>query len=255
MRLQVLMKAADKSSVKSLTRRFLPPPSCDKLLRLSWSGGRDLIALSEEQREVNNSRSQFMIRSKRLLSWSVLILSAAVANAAPTSIVNGGFETGNFSGWTLSGNTAGMGVCATGSNYLGSICSSQSGTYAAALGPFGSPGFLSQTIATTPGEEYTLMFFMRVDNLGQAANNDFSMSWDGTTLYAVTNAGDSGYLPLVFYGLTASTSSTTLEFSLRNNPGGFFLDEISASTVPEPGTVLLAFVGLSLLAGLRKRVR
>jgi hypothetical protein len=196
-----------------------------------------------------------MIRGKRLLSWSVLMLAAAVASAAPNSLQNGGFETGDFTNWTLSGNTAGMGVCATGTNFLGSICSSQSGTYAAALGPFGSPGLLTQSFATTPGAEYDLLFYVRVDSLGQATDNSFSISWDGTSIYAVTNAPDSGYLPFAFTGLTASTANTTLQFSLRNNPGGFFLDEIWVTAVPEPGTALLACAGLGLLAVLRKRIR
>src|SRR5262249_20293288 len=50
-------------------------------------------------------------------------------------LVNGGFETGNFMGWTQSGNTGATGVSTT---------TVHSGMYSAFLGPVGSDGFLAQ---------------------------------------------------------------------------------------------------------------
>src|SRR5262249_25131594 len=54
---------------------------------------------------------------------------------AAGNLVNGGFETGDFTGWDLSGNTGFTGV---------SAINPHSGTYAAFLGPIGSLGFLCQ---------------------------------------------------------------------------------------------------------------
>ena len=72
------------------------------------------------------------------LGTASLTFSTSVAQL----ITNGGFETGNLSGWTLSGNTGYTGVVEN---------SAHIGLYAAWLGPVGSLGFLSQPIATTPG--------------------------------------------------------------------------------------------------------
>src|SRR5207342_1372158 len=77
-----------------------------------------------------------------------LLCSAAVANA--NLVTNGGFETGDFTGWTNGGNTGFTGV---------DPGIQHSGTYGAFFGPIGSNGFLSQTLATTAGGVYTLSFW------------------------------------------------------------------------------------------------
>src|SRR5262249_5454325 len=77
-------------------------------------------------------------------------------------IVNGGFETGNFSGWTQSGDLSYTGVD-------GSL--PHSGSFAAYMGPTGSDGFLAQSFATTPGANYTLDYWLESDG---GSPNDFT---------------------------------------------------------------------------------
>jgi hypothetical protein len=79
-------------------------------------------------------------------------------------VTNGGFETGDFSGWTQSGNTAFTGV---GSG-------AHSGSWGARFGPIGSYGYISQTLATTPGWMYDLSFW-EANDYGFAAQG----WWDG----------------------------------------------------------------------------
>ena len=86
-----------------------------------------------------------------------------VTSAAPPPppagqlITNGSFETHDFGGWTLGGNS--------GSSSFGAQifidANAENGTYAAGLGSMGSDGTLSQTIATTAGQTYTLSFWLQ----------------------------------------------------------------------------------------------
>lgn len=208
------------------------------------------------------------------LKIALLILAALVTSTAVRAelITNGGFETGDFSGWTLSGNTQNVGVCASGSFFpgapdlQGSLCTANSGNFSAALGPYGDPVHLSQTVATTAGELYALTFFLRTDNGGldptQLASlgpqfNSFDVNFGGTNFYSFSDLADSN---LAFTGITLSTNlvasgdTTMLEFVTQNQPGGFFLDDVSLAPVPEPASFLLLTVAL-LGFGLVRRKR
>ena len=63
-------------------------------------------------------------------------------------------------------------------------------TYAAAIGSMGADGTLSQTIATTAGQTYTLSFWLQNEG---STGNDFKAIWNGQTLLSLTNAGQFGY--------------------------------------------------------------
>ena len=146
-------------------------------------------------------------------------------------ITNGSFETHDFGGWTLGGNSG----PSTFGPQIFIDTTPENGTYAAGLGSMGSDGTLSQTIATTAGKTYTLSFWLQ----NEAADaNDFKATWNGQTLVSLTNAAQSGYKQYT-YTVTATGSASTLQFSARNDPSRWDLDNISltasgASSTPPP---------------------
>jgi hypothetical protein len=173
-----------------------------------------------------------------IIAWT-LLLSAGLASA--NLITNGGFETGDFTGWTQGGNT-GFTFVSTGYAH--------SGTYGAQLGPVGSDGYLSQTLATTPGNLYTFSFWLQGSG---RTPNDFSASFNGVTVYTVTDSPAFSYTEFTFTGLLATSSSTTVQFAFRDDPSYWGLDDVSvsgATSTPETGTsallLSLGLVGLCL---------
>jgi hypothetical protein len=168
--------------------------------------------------------------------FAVAGLAAVLAfpgSASADFVINGGFETGDFTGWTLSGNTSFTGV--TTGNAHG-------GRWAAFSGPDGSLGELSQYIATTPGMTYTLTYFLRSDG---RSPNEFRATFGDKTV-DLTDLPAFGYTreSLAF---TATDRSTLVRFDFRNDNGVFFLDDVSVSVVPEPGALVPSAVGFSLL--------
>src|SRR5260370_14032154 len=73
----------------------------------------------------------------------------------PNLVPNGGFETGDFNGWTLSGDRGDDSVI-TGHAGAARI---HGGIHAAQLGPTNLV-FLTQALATNPGVNYTLSFWV-----------------------------------------------------------------------------------------------
>jgi hypothetical protein len=167
-------------------------------------------------------------------------------NAAPSSALNlvnnGGFETGDFTGWTTSGSYITVGTGGFGS------------TYAAYLGTTGGLGYLSQAgIPTIIGQNYQLSYDL--SNSGGIVNQ-FEASVNGNILFAELNNGWQPYGAYT-YDFIANSAFTELVFAERNDPGGFSLDNVSVelAPIPEPSTLLLLGVGLLGASFLRKRIR
>jgi hypothetical protein len=176
-------------------------------------------------------------RTLRIATLAVVIFFlAAPFRQTFAQVINGGFETGDFTGWTVSDS----------SNFTligsGGPLFAHSGNYEANLGARGVLGTLSQNVGTTPGTTYDLVFWMANDS--GAATNEFDVKWEGVTILSLTNAPVSNYTQYSFL-VTATSSSSSLVFQYRNDDDFFRLDDISITAVPEPCTLSLLFLGAS----------
>jgi hypothetical protein len=144
-------------------------------------------------------------------------LMLTVAVLPPNMVLNGGFEFGSFSGWMTSGNFTATTV-STGFTYA------HSGTEGARLGPYGSLGFISQTLATTAGTSYLLSFWL--DSPDGRTPNEFLVSWNGNTLFDQMNLPAIGWTNIQFM-VTATGTSTALQFGFRDDPTYLGLDDIN----------------------------
>jgi subtilase family serine protease len=142
-----------------------------------------------------------------------------------TLIQNGGFETGDFTGWTQSGNTADSTVSSS-SQFA------HSGTYGAKMGPGGSLGFLAQTLPTLAGQNYLLSLWLESPNIpGTLTPNEFSITWNGGTLFDQVNIGKIGWTNLQFI-VTSASSNTVLQFGFQDDQYYLGLDDVSLAPIP-----------------------
>jgi hypothetical protein len=188
------------------------------------------------------------ITSAMALAVVGVMISAGTSSATTNLIVNGGFETGDFTGWTVAGDATG--VATTGFDGF----APHSGTYFAALGdtsesyPYGT---LSQTVTDASGQALTLSYWLASDG---AQPNYFDATWDGTLISGsqITNSNAFGYIDYQF--TVVGTGTDTLLFHEQNVPAYDALDDVSlTAAVPEPTTwamMLLGFMGLGI-AGYR----
>lgn len=188
-----------------------------------------------------------------------MLLAAALCQADPSTqlVTNGGFETGDFSGWTLSGSITPclfVGTVNDARCIPTTVFGPNSGAYAAELGNAGADASLSQTITTTGTGTYDVSFWLASQSYG-TPDNDFSVTWGGVTLTSAANLGSFGYTKFDFAGLTAAGPTTTLTFTFHNTPSYFALDDVSVvDPVPEPAPFAVwgLLLALPLYCALRR---
>ena len=178
-----------------------------------------------------------------MLRILILALSAALAvSSVPAQaqlVTNGGFETGDFTGWTRNP----IGTCIDQVN----AGSARSGSYGLLSSPFNSVCFYSQSIATTVGQQYDFSFW--IANLGFGSPSSFEAFWDSQSVFSLTNPAPTAYSQKLF-SVTATSTTTYIDFVIRDESHFYMLDDVSvvqsgtSTVVPEPSSLVLMAAGL-----------
>jgi hypothetical protein len=224
------------------------------------------------------------VRSGLALTALVLLLAGVAPSVrAQNLLVNPGFETGDFSGWTVGGNSTSAGVATDGASIAGASPSSsphfvnlRSGSFAGFAvvrqGNTGPPPptptpdieriLLSQTVAVTPFDTLSIGFYLGNDassGYGAFTGDDFLQIFvDGVGILPsdllVVSPGSTPADFRFISGNAATGSRTSVNVTFAITGSGtaragasfddFFVNGVApAAAVPEPGTLALLLVG------------
>jgi len=192
---------------------------------------------------------------------SQAMAGGSVCDAVPSNlVVNCGFETGDFTGWTIGGNIANPG-----GNYYGvDAFDANSGNFGAYMSEDEIASTAVVTLSPTlnasiaGGALWQITFWLQQDTAPTTGyTHTFSATWDGTTLLSLTPTvavpGPNGvWTEYTFTEGTAPVGSTPLVFSFRNDDSYWSIDDVSVVNLPEPPAGVLVGTALCALLLLRR---
>jgi hypothetical protein len=196
----------------------------------------------------------------------VSLLGLGITQSAKANLVNGSFETGDFTGWTV-GNAGLSSVVTTTNAFNGTPYNPVDGNYFARLDAGGGAGvytLVSQGFSLTAGNSISgYAAFLAFDYLPfndnafvrilDSSNNIVATPWSAS----VATVGDFGNTPWQSWNWTALTSgSYFVEFGVDNELDNALssvalFDANTMSSIPDAGSTLpllgFALAGLGIL--------
>jgi hypothetical protein len=200
-----------------------------------------------------------------ILTILLALMAIGTNEARAELIVNGGFETGDLTGWTWTKDVnSEPTMVATVASFNGSNAFEVNpGNNSGAIGGPDLGGTLSQSVPLVAGETYRVFGLLAIQNVGTARNADggtITALLGGTTLHTFDVQGINLGITLEqsFAVLYTSSSTGSVPFELRftrnfrnNGPNVLhYADDLSIRTIPEPPSLVLMGVGVLGMLGL-----
>ncbi|MDB6000500.1 MAG: hypothetical protein JWP52_2199 [Rhizobacter sp.] len=192
-----------------------------------------------------------MTKFSRTLAAGIVALAglaALNAQAATELVSNGGFETGDFTGWTTTDAPFPT------SMYNVDTAGPHNGDYSAFFGGTGPDSdSISQAIATTAGASYLVSFYLA--NPAGTPDGSFTASLGGVQFFSAPMSAFA-FGPMSFT-VSATGDDSVLSFGGFNTGSDFYtLDSVSVmAAVPEPSTYALLLTGLLAVGAYSRRQR
>jgi hypothetical protein len=180
----------------------------------------------------------------------VSLLGLGITQSARANLItNGGFETGDFSGWMVFG---------TDNAVVGAqpFTLPHSGNFQALFAS--GDNSISQNVTTTPGNSYVINFWLAA-NVREGGLPSVSVNWGGSNIFSDSFTSPFGYTEYTFT-VNALNPATQLQFQFSSIFGNvFYLDDISVTPpagVPDGGSTV-SLLGLASfgVAVLRRKLR
>lgn len=176
----------------------------------------------------------------------ILAACALLANVeakAAELVVNGSFETGDFSSWTTTD-------ASLGSYYGVDNVGPTNGLFSAYFGGIGpTSDAIAQTLPTSVGEVYEISFWLG-KGLATDADSSFVAILNEVPFFTATGNYTFQRINAV---VTATGASSTLRFAAFNKQDFYTLDDVSVTrAVPEPAGYAFMALGLLVMMGWRR---